>query len=272
VRHSTTWTGDMGFSGLTACPYFMPNYRLSMHYPKSHVPYGTRRCTGAAPNAFYMESFIDELANTVGKDSYEYRRELISRNPLPPKLGLGGFHRRNDWLTALDMVAKMSGWGTPLPEGWARGIAIDDRRRPTRVSQTVCAQVHTLEVTKRGQVKLHRVDVAFEEGFAFMHPVAVRKQIEGQMAWGYDDAMYQGTTIKDGAAVEDNFDKFQVARMNEYPREVNISFFKTNAWITGASEEAIPQPPPAILNAVAKVTGKRIRSIPLKGHDLSWGA
>ena len=67
VRHATTWTGDMGFRALHACPYFMPSYRLTMHYPKSHVPFGTRRATGAAPNAFYMESFIDELAAAAGQ-------------------------------------------------------------------------------------------------------------------------------------------------------------------------------------------------------------
>jgi isoquinoline 1-oxidoreductase beta subunit len=115
------------------------------------------------------------------------------------------------------------------------------------------------------------VDVAFEQGFAFIHPMAVRKQVEGQIAWGYDDTMYQATTLKNGAAIERNFDLFTVSRINEYPREVNIEFFKSNRWITGAGEEAIPTIPPAILNAVFKITGKRFRSIPLKDQDLSWG-
>ena len=272
VRHSTTWNlGDMGYRGLSAPPYFVPNYRLTIHAPKTHVPIGTRRGTGAAPNCFYMESFIDELANIAGKDPYVYRRELIARNPAEPKLGIGGFAHRDDFLKALEMVAKMSAWGTPLPEGWARGIAIDDRRRPTRTTSTICAQVHTVEVTKRGQLTLHRVDVVFEQGFALMNPLSVQKQIEGQIAWGYDDTMYQATTLQDGRAVERNFDKFPVSRMNEYPKQVNIAFMKTNRWITGAGEEAIPQIPPAILNAVFKITGKRFRSIPLKNHDLSWG-
>jgi len=130
--------------------------------------------------------------------------------------------------------------------------------------------VHTIEVSKRGKLTLHRVDVAFEQGFAFMHPLSVRKQIEGQIAWGYDDTMYQATTLKDGRAIERNFDLFNVSRMNEYPRQVNIEFFKSKRWITGAGEEAIPTIPPAILNAVFKITGKRFRSIPLKDQDLSW--
>jgi isoquinoline 1-oxidoreductase beta subunit len=271
VRHATTWDlGDMGVRGLSSPPYFMPNYRLTLHVPMAHVPIGTRRGTGAAPNAFYMECFIDELAHAAGKDPYAYRRELIARNPPSPKRGVGGFPHRDDFLRALDMAAKMSNWGTPLPEGWARGIAIDDRRRPTRTTSTICAEVMTVEVTKRGQLRLHRADVAFEQGFAFMHPLSVRKQIEGQIAWGYDDTMYQATTLRDGRAIERNFDAFPVSRMDEYPKQVNIGFFPSKRWITGAGEEAIPQVPPAICNAVFKITGKRLRSIPLKDHDLSW--
>jgi isoquinoline 1-oxidoreductase beta subunit len=271
VRHATTWDlGDMGVRGLSSPPYFMPNYRMTLHVPMTHVPIGTRRGTGAAPNAFYTESFIDELANAAGKDPYAYRRELISRNPQGGKGGVGGFPHRDDFLRALDMVAKMSNWGSPLPAGQARGIAIDDRRRPTRTTSTICAEAVVVEVTKRGELKLNRVDVAFEQGFAFMHPLAVRKQIEGQIAWAYDDTMHQATTLRDGRAIERNFDAFPVSRMSEYPKQVNIEFFKSKRWITGAGEEAIPQLPPAIVNAVFKITGKRLRSIPLKDHDLSW--
>ena len=169
----------------------------------------------------------------------------------------------------------MSGWGQPLPEGWARGLAIDDRRRGigagTGRQGTICAQVHTIEVTRRGQVRLHRSDVVFDEGFGLVNPLSVRKQIEGQMAWGYNDAVHQGITIQDGRAVEVNFDTFPVAPMAEYPSEVNIRFLKTNKWIEGAGEEAIPTVAPAICNAVFRITGKRFRSIPLKNHDLSWG-
>lgn len=267
------WSGpsDQPYRGLTAPPYFVPHYRLTQHVPRSYVPTGTRRATGAAPNAFYLESFVDELAHAAGKDPYVYRRALIARNPPEPKSGVGGFKYRDDWLRALDLVAKMSGWGTPLPEGWARGLAMDDRRRPTRNTATICAHVHTVEVTRRGQVRLHRVDVAFEEGFGVVNPLAVRKQIEGQIAWGYDDTMYQETTIRDGRPLQVNFDTFPVSRINEYPKDVNIQFFKTKRWITGAGEEAIPQVSPAICNAVFEITGKRIRSLPLKNHDLSWG-
>jgi CO/xanthine dehydrogenase Mo-binding subunit len=89
-------------------------------------------------NTFYMESFIDEMAHAAGRDPYQYRRELIARNPPPPGQGIGGFRFRDDWLKILDLAAKMSEWGTELPKGWARGIAVDDRRRPERRTGTVC--------------------------------------------------------------------------------------------------------------------------------------
>ena len=264
------YAGDQQVRGLTAPPYWMPNYRYAHHKIKTHVPVMTRRATGASPNCFYMESFIDELAHAAGKDPFQYRRELIARNP-SGRPGVGGFNRRNDWLKALDMVAKMSNWGTPLPEGWARGIAIEDRRRPSRPHSTIGAEVVTVEVTKAGKLRWHRVDIAFEEGYGFVHPMAVRKQIEGQMSWAYDEAVYQENLIKDGANVSNNVDTFQLSRMDEYPKTVNIGYFKTDFWIYGAGEEVIPQIPPALYNAVFKVTGKRFRSLPLKNHDLSWG-
>jgi isoquinoline 1-oxidoreductase beta subunit len=217
-----------------------------------------------------MESFIDELAHAAGRDPYHYRRELISRNPPPPAEGIGGFRFRNDWLTILDLAAKMSDWGSELPKGWGRGIAIDDRRRPERHTGTVCAHVHTVSVTPDGRVKLHRVDIAFDEGFGFVNPLSVRKQIEGQIAFGYSDAMYQEVTIKDGYAVQGNFDSYPTSVLSEYPKEVNISFVKTNRWIEGVGEEAMSHVAPALANAVFVVTGKRVRSLPMRNHDLSW--
>jgi isoquinoline 1-oxidoreductase beta subunit len=263
--------GDQQWRGLSAPPYFVANYRVTQTIPKTHVPIVQRRATGSSTNCFYLESFIDELAHAAGKDGYMYRRELVARNPALPKPGIGGFLQRDEWLQALDMVTKMSGWGTRLPAGWARGLGIEDRRRSTRNVKTLCAQVHTVEVTRRGQLRLHRVDVVFDEGFSLVNRLSVKKQIEGQIAWGYDDALNQAVTIKDGRAVEKNFDTYPVSRMNEYPREVNIAFMKTNQWIYGTGEEAIPQVAPALAEAIFKITGKRIRSLPFKNHDLSWG-
>jgi isoquinoline 1-oxidoreductase beta subunit len=249
--------------GLVPPGYFAPNIRVSNHFAEFHVPCSTRRGTGSPANAFFIESFIEEMAHATDKDSYEYRRELISRHH---------FIFKDDWLKALDMVAEMSGWGKPLREGWARGIAIGDRRANREEADvcTVCAVVCTVSVSKPGDVRLERIDVAFDEGFGFVNPLSVRKQIEGQVAWGWNDAMHQEFTVKDGRMEQNNFHNFPVSRMREYPREVNIRFFKTNHWLEGVGEEAMSQISPAIVNAVFRVTGKRVRNLPLKNHDLSW--
>jgi isoquinoline 1-oxidoreductase beta subunit len=249
--------------GLIPPAYFVPNLRASNHFADFHVPCSTRRATGSPSNVFFVESFIEELAHAAGKDPYEYRRELISRSHIVFK---------DDWLKALDMAAEMSGWGTPLPEGWARGIAIDDRRNNREEADvcTICAVVCTVSVRKAGAVRLQRVDVAFDEGFGLVNPLSVRKQIEGQVAWGWNDAMHQEFTVKDGRMEQNNFHNFPVSRMSEYPREVNIRFFRTNHWLEGVGEEAMAQIPPAIVNAVFRITGNRVRSLPLRKHDLSW--
>src|SRR5262249_224186 len=163
-----------------------------------------------------------------------YRRELVARNTK--------FRNRNDWLKALDMVAEMSGWGKPLPEGWARGIAIDDRRRaqPTRTATALCAQVATVSVSRSGQVPLEPVAVGFRPGFPVGNPRGGAKEVEGQIAFAPSDALWQQTPIKDGRRVEGNFDTYQVARMADYPPQINIKFLKTdNKWISGVGEEAV---------------------------------
>src|SRR5262249_22961350 len=134
--------------------YFVPNYRFSTHTEAFHIPVGTRRGVGQPAHDFYRESFMDELAHAAGKDPYRYRRELISRTNLPYKA---------DMIKALDMAAEMSGWGTPLPQGTARAIALEERGAEGGGHATVSAQVHTISISKQGAVRLLRVDVAHEE-------------------------------------------------------------------------------------------------------------
>jgi isoquinoline 1-oxidoreductase beta subunit len=254
---------DGAVRGLDQIPYYTPAFFFDVHTKNTHVPVGFRRSSGSAANVFYTESFVDELAHAAGKDPYEYRRKLIARNT--------NFPHREDWLKALDRVAEMSGWGSPLPEGWARGIAIDDHRRSTRPAVAVCAHVVTVSISRKGQLRLERVDVVFDQGFSLVNPLSVRKQIEGQVAWALSDAMWQEITIRDGRTVQGNFDRYKIARMANYPPEVNIEFLKTdNKWIIGVGDEAISQIAPAMANAIFKITGKRIRSLPFGKHDLSW--
>ena len=201
-------------------------------------------------NVFYLESFIDELAHAAGKDSYEYRRELVARNTK--------FRDRDDWLKALDMVAEMSGWGKPLPEGWARGIAVDDRRRAlqTRTATTLCAEVVTVSVSRSGQLRLERVDVVFDEGFSLVNPLSVRKQIEGRSP-GTRRCDVAEITIKDGRVVEATSTRTGLPAWRTIRRR--SSSFKTNKRI-GREEEACrrSRPPwPRRFSVTGKRSGRR---------------
>jgi isoquinoline 1-oxidoreductase beta subunit len=241
--------------------YHVPNYRYSSHTTRFHIPVGTRRGVGQAAHEFYRESFIDELAHAAGQDPYRYRRELIARTNLP---------YRADMLKALDMAAEMSGWGTPLPAGKARAIALEERGAEGNGSATISAMVHTVSVSRDGKVRLERVDVAHDTGFGLVNPLSVKKQIEGQITWFYNDAMHQATTIADGHVVENNFNRFPLSRMAEDPPEINIRFFPTQHWLIGMGHDRATSVQSAIGDAIFQVTGKRFRDLPFSKHDLRW--
>ena len=241
--------------------YHVPNYRYSHHATKFHVPVGTRRGIGQAANEFYRESFIDELAHAAGKDPYRYRRELLARTNLPYKA---------DMIKALDIAAEMSAWGTPLPPGTARAIALEERGAETNGMATISAMVHTVSVSREGKVRLERVDVAHETGFGLVNPLSVKKQIEGQIVWFYNDAMHQASTIADGRIVENNFQRFPISRIDENPPLINIRFFPTDHWLLGMGHDRATSVQSAIGDAIFQITGKRFRDLPFGRHDLRW--
>ena len=242
--------------------YYVPNYRFSTHTEDFHIPVGTRRGVGQPSHDYYRESFMNELAHAAGKDPYLYRRELISRTSLPYK---------DDMIKALDMAAEMSGWGKPLPQGTVRAIGLEERGAEGGGHATISAQVHTVSISKQGQVRLLRVDVAHEEGFGLVNPLSVRKQLEGQIVWFYNDAMHQECTVTEGRIAENNFDKFPLSRIKEDPPEINIAFFKTGHWLNGMGHDRGTTIQSSIADAVFQITGKRYRDLPLRNHDLTWG-
>jgi isoquinoline 1-oxidoreductase beta subunit len=164
----------------------------------------------------------------------------------------------------------MSGWGTPLPTGTARAIALEERGAEGNGVATISAQVHTVSVTRNGEVRLLRVDIAHEEGFGFVNPLSVRKQLEGQLVWFWNDAMHQECRVADGRIVENNFDTFTLSRIDEDPPEINIRFFKTEHWLHGMGHDRGTSLQSAIADAVFQITGKRYRDLPLRNHDLTW--
>lgn len=244
-----------------AARYHAPSYRFSTHSGQFHIPVGTRRGVGAPAMTFYREAFIDELAHAAGRDPYLYRRELIARTDLPYK---------NDMIRVLDMAAEMSGWGAPLPQGTARAIAFEERGAEGGSHATFSAQVHTISVSREGAVRLERVDIAFDEGFGLVNPLSVRKQLEGQIPWFYNDVMYQECNVENGRIAENNFDRFLIARIEEDPPEINIQFVKSSHWIDGMGHDRGTSLQSTITDAVYQITGKRYRDLPMRNHDLTW--
>ena len=245
-----------------ASRYFVPNYRFSTHTMEFHVPVGTRRGVAQPANEFYRESFMDELAHAAGKDPYLYRRELISRTraSLQGRHDQGAGHRRRD--VRLGQAAAVRHGAGDRAGGARRRVRTVKPRSAPRSTPSRSA--------RRAKVRLLRVDIAHEEGFGLVNPLSVRKQIEGQITWFYNDAMRQECNVTEGRIVENNFDRFPLSRINENPPEINITFFKTGHWLDGMGHDRATSLQSTIADAVFQITGKRYRDLPLQNHDLTW--
>lgn len=252
---------EQAIRGLHRLPYLAPNQQFDYQLVKTHVPTGPWTSVGRSQNEFFLETFVDELAHAAGKDPYEYRRALLASNPQFP-LGKA-------WNQVLSVVAEKSGWGQPLPAGTGRGIAIGDSRRVSRKEITICATAARVSVSKKGEVRVERVDVALDTGPFLVNPLAAERQVEMQVAMGTAATLFQEITIEKGRVVQSNFDSYPLLRAKEVP-EIGVHWVRaTDEPIAGIGEEAIGWVAPAICNAIFAATGKRIRSLPLKKHDLS---
>src|SRR5713226_4197444 len=250
--------------GLHQVPYAIPNQLFDYHLRQTHVPTGVWTSVGRSQNEFYLESFMDELAHAAGKDPYQYRRALIDGNP--------DFPRAKAWVKVLDTAAEKSGWGKKLPDGSGMGIAIGDGRRPGVKEVTICTVVATVSVSKKGEVRVERFDVAMDTGPFLVNPLAAERQIEMQMVMGLVAVLRQEITVEKGRVVQSNFHDYPLLRATEMP-EIRIHFVRaTDEPIVGIGEEALGWVAPSVCNAIFAITGKRIRSLPLKNHNLSADA
>jgi isoquinoline 1-oxidoreductase beta subunit len=215
----------------------------------THVPMGDYRGVWLGPNIFASESFIDELAHAASQDPYLYRRVLLADKP--------------DWLAVLDKVAERSGWGTPLPKGRGRGMAIYTQ------ANSVFAQVAEVSVSRRGQLRLERIVAAIDCRYA-VNALGIEAQVEGGIAYALTGALHAEITLKDGRVAQRNFDDYPMLRINEMPQiETHIVLSGGENW-GGVGELGEPTTAPALCNAIFSATGKRVRSLPIRHHDLSW--
>ncbi len=226
--------------------YTIPNLLIDHAMRNPHVPPGFWRGVNLNQNAIYLESFIDELAHAAGKDPLEFRRGLMKNHP--------------KHLAVLNAAAEKAGWGKPLPAGVFRGIC------QTMGFGAYVAAVAEVSVSDDGKLKIHRIVAATDPGHV-VNPAQVERQIEGSFVYGLSAALYGEITIKDGRVEQENFDTYEVMRLEAMPAVETVLVPSGGFW-GGVGEPTIAVAAPAVLNAIFAATGKRIRNLPLKNADL----
>lgn len=221
-------------------PYGIPNYRVSAYRPPVMMPLGYWRSVGASQNGFFHESIIDEMAHASGADPLEYRLNLITHEP----------SRR-----VLEAVAEMSGWGSELPEGHARGVAmVMSFGVPT-------AEVIEVANTDAG-IKLVKAWAAVDVGTA-LDPRNIEAQVQSGINFGLTAAIKGEITVADGVVEQSNFHDYDGIRMREAP-PIEVRILENGERIRGIGEPGTPPAAPALANAIFAATGQRIRELPMQ--------
>jgi len=221
--------------------YAIPNVDISLHSPKTNVPVLWWRSVGNTHTAFVKETMIDEMAKLAGNDPLEYRRALLAKAPRS--------------LAALNLAAEKAGWGSAVPAGRARGIAVHESFGSAVAEVAECS-------IEGGKIKVHKVWAAIDCGTA-VNPTGVAAQVEGAIIFGLSAALAGAITFKDGVVEQSNFHDYAPLRINEVP-VVEVHIVPSSAAPTGVGEPATPVIAPAVANAVAALNGKRLRSLPFK--------
>ncbi len=221
--------------------YRIGTYRVD--YARRQVPVPTMpwRSVGATQNGFFMECFLDEVAEAAGKDPVELRRELLAHDARA--------------LRVVNTAAERAGWGTPLPAGRARGFAYVESYG------SLCAQVAEVSM-QDGRPVVHRVVVALDCGKQVL-PDGVRSQIEGGVIQGLSTALGEKIVIADGRVQNANFDSYKVLRVDEAPPVIEAHVIESGERMGGVGEPPVPPITPAVANAVSRLVGRRIRRLPI---------
>ena len=220
--------------------YNIPASRHDVVKHDAGLRVGYWRSVSHALNAFANEGFIDELAHLAGQDPYAYRLSLLEGKPR--------------FANVLKLAAEKAGWGTPLPEGRSRGIALMEGY------DTYMAQVAEISLV-RGAIKVHKVTVAADLG-RMVNPDTVEAQIQSSVVFGLGAATLQEITLKDGRVQQTNFDKFPIVRMSQAP-QIDIVLVESTEKPGGIGEPATALVAPAVANALAALTGKRLSKLPM---------
>ena len=205
------------------------------------VPTGYWRSVENFTEAFARESFLDEVAAEKGLDPYELRRAL-----LPTRAR-----------TVVELAATKAEWGSPLPEGWGRGLAYWATFGVTHV-----AQVAEVSVTSEGRIRVHRVVCAVDCG-TVINPDTVAAQVEGGIVFGLTAALKAEITVENGRVQQSNFHDYPLLRMDDMP-VIEVHIMPSEEGPSGIGEMGVPPIAPAVANAVFAATGQRIRRLPIR--------
>lgn len=256
---SFTSSGGMGAADFPAG--LLPDYSLGFSIIESGIPTGPLRAPSSNAFAFVMHSFIDELAHAGGVDPLAFRLNLLSGTTAGNKSSMDVDRMRG----VLEMVAEKSNWGKgpALPKGRGRGMAFYFSHRG------YFAEVVEATVSKVGAVTVNQVWVVGDVGRQIINPSGADNQVQGAVLDGISEALAQEITFENGRTKQSNFNDFKLLRMQQAPK-VEVHWRITDNNPTGIGEPALPPVIPALTNAIFAATGKRIRSLPLNKHDLSW--
>jgi len=238
------FTGGVDFfttTGAADPPYEIENFKLESTNFESGVPTMVWRSVGNSHTEFARESAIDELALAVGRDPVDLRRELLAGSPRT--------------LRALELAAEAADWGTPLPEGRARGVTSSS-------FLSHCAQVTEISLDDRERVHVDRIVFALDCGIT-INPDLIRAQVEGGLLFGLSAAAWGEVVLGDGGEiVTQNFDRYPIVRMRSVPA-IEVHLIDSSEPPTGVGEVSVPSVAPALTNAIAALTGTRVRQLPI---------
>lgn len=241
--------------GIAGKVYAIPNRRVGQIHVDDPAIIGFWRSVGHSMNDFFYETFFDEMADAGKQDPFELRRRLLADSPR---------HK-----TLLETVADLAG-------GWRRGpfTAADGSRRARGVAMAspFGSEVATIaEVSVRdGEVVVHDIWVAIDPG-SIVNPAVIESQVNSAVALGLSSALLEEVVYEQGAPRARNFDGYPILPPDRMPK-VHVRIVESGAPMGGIGEPGLPGVPPAVVNAVAALTGKRIRSLPLSKADLKGTA
>jgi isoquinoline 1-oxidoreductase beta subunit len=220
----------------------IPNFSVDMIINELPIQAAPWRAVQNGPNAFVVQSFIDELADKAGKDPVAFRLAALGNNRRAKRV--------------LQQVAKKAGWGRPVPSGMGRGIA------QHQCFETYIAAVADVSVDRSsGVVKVHRVVIGVDCG-PVINPGPLVAQLEGGVTMALSTALKEEVMFANGGVASENFEDYPILTMSEVP-DIEVHIVKSDDAIGGIGELGIPATAPAVANAVFNATGKRIRRIPL---------